>query len=482
MTAAPARSGPIRWISVGAFATWLFLLGTTYGYLPGLRHAWGFNLLRYQPDWIAWLLTGLALLITTEEARRGVIAAGRQLATGARTLPARARDALLFATAFAPLWLLRDQILIGDSRLLLSLLVRPDRVGYPEPGGHWVLDQIVDAGQALQLHAVLLPQIFICTMGAATVVMVAHAARLAAPGSRAAATIPLLAFSGGIAAALAGRIEIQAFVLAAGAVYLWSSLRFLAEERSLLGPGLALGIVIWLQPFTLLLLPSLGVLARARGIRRPIAAVGVALLPLALHLIFLLAVNPKDLPAATVVLRGLGSLQGWVRLPGGAPGYGTHYVLLSGAHLKYLGNAGFVLSGGAIALAAGLFAVYRKRLLEAPPLVFLAVSAAGLVVASLLVRPVWGPYDWDLFSITGLTLAFLAGTALSQLDSSGEDRGRSLHLVLAIATLQLCFIGVPMIAVGRGAAVDAGPFVTKRFDAHLFEDGREPAKRIAPWL
>lgn len=469
----------IRWISVGAFLAWLFLFGTTYAYLSPLQHAWGLNLLRYQPDWIAWLVTGAGLLVTTEEARRGLIRGGRWLATRLRSLPAPARDALLLVGAFALLWALRDRVLAADTKLQLQILSNPGRAAYPETGATLLLEGVVGLGRSLGPSALALPRAIVCAAGAVAVACIVRGARLAAPEGRASAIIPLLALSGGVGAILTGRIEAQAFVLAAAGAYLWLGLRWLAEPGAVVAPALALGVLVWLEPSSLLLLPSLALLLRPAGGRAVAIGLGLALLPLAVHLLFLLAVQPRELPATSVMLRGLGSLRGWVRPPGGAPGLGTDYRLLDGAHLKYLLNAGFVLAGGSVALAGALLTKARRvRRTALPPQRFLAAVTAGLVAVSLLVRPIWGPWDWELFAPAGLAICFWTGAALAR----APDRDRRLQLAVAVAGLQLCFVGLPLVALGWGPRVDAGPLVEKRFDPGLYLTDREPRRRIAPWL
>lgn len=475
----PSASGAtrVRWISVGAFLAWLFLFGTTYGYLPPLRHAWGLNLLRYQPDWIAWLVTGAALLLTTEEVRRGLIRAGSALGTRLRALSPGARDTLVLIVAFAALWLLRDRVLAADTKLELQILIVPGRAAWPETGATLLLEGVVSLGRVLGPEHLTVPRLLVCAAGAVAVLCTVRAARLAAPGDRGAATIPLLALSGGVGAVLTGRVEAQAFVLAATAAYLWLGLRWLAAPGGVAAPSLALGILIWLEPSSLWLLPSLALLLRPAGPRAVARGVAMALAPLVLHLLFLLAIQPRDLPATTVVLRGLGSLRGWVRLPGGPPGLGTDYRLLDLAHLKYLANAGFVLAGAPLVLAGVLAALSRGREAARSP-GFLTAVTAGWGVASLLVRPVWGPWDWELFAPTGLAVAFLVGARLARM----SDRERRLHLAVAAAGLQLCFVGLPLVALGFGPKVDAGPLVARRFDPKLYRTDREPARRIAPWL
>lgn len=477
MSAAPARPGPIRWISIGAFGAWGLLFAATYGYVPGLKHAWGFGLLRYLEDWVAWLLTGVALLVTTDEARRGVLRAAALVRARTQNLSPRSRGALLFLVAAVTLWLVRERVLLGDSILLHSLLTHEGRVTYPEPGGLALLLAIYRLAGFLALPPLLIARLLACLAGAATIVFVVRASRLTGATGGGAHAIAPLAFSGGMLAALAGRLEIQPFALAASAAYLWLALRFLHGGLGFAAAALALGVASWLQPWCLLLFPGLVLLRRLRGERVLTPALGLVALPLLLHVTFLLAWNPDGLPATIVLARALGSARTWVRLPGGAPSIGTDYVLFSRAHLKYLGNAAFVLAPASLPLALGLLAAPCRAFATAPAR-FLGISAAGLLVAACGIRPVWGPFDWDLFCVTALCLVFLAGVALDLV----PGRQRRAHLAVVVVGLQLCFVGIPMLSIGQGAQRAPGPFVAKRFDPRLFEVGRKPPRRIAPWL
>jgi hypothetical protein len=152
--------------------------------------------------------------------------------------------------------------------------------------------------------------------------------------------------------------------------------------------------------------------------------------------------------------------------------------MLSLPHLKYLANAAFVLVPASLPAVLALFAVFRKRALSTGPLRFLAVSTAGLLVSSVTVRPVWGPFDWDLFCATALFLTFLAGAALALIDS----KTRRAHLVAAAVGLQTTLVGVPMLAIGQGDVVAAGPLTMKHFDIRLYRTGKPPPRRVARWL
>ena len=114
-----------------------------------------------------------------------------------------------------------------------------------------------------------------------------------------------------------------------------------------------------------------------------------------------------------------------------------------------------------------------------PPAVrFVAATAAGLLLGSLALRPIWGPFDWDLFAVTGLWIGFLGAILLAGL----EAREVRTHVAAAALGLQFCFVGLPLVLIGQGATIDAGLFEKKDFDPHLLQRGRPVPKHIAPWL
>jgi len=464
-------------MSVGAFACWLLLFAITYEYLPALRYAWGFRLLRYHPDWAAWGLTGIALLFTTDEARRGAIAGARRLASLAGAVPARARDPLLFALVLAGLWAIHERALLGNSYLLFRVIHQPTDRLFPETGGAWVLRTSYEAVQALGLRPVLSIQLVHCAAGAATVLFVVRAARLALPEGRPAGLVAALVFAGGLGVALAGRFETHVLAIAASAAGLWLALRFARGQTGLAPAALASGLAAWLEPLCLLALPGLLLLPRLCGRRLP-ASAALAVLPVGLYAVYLLVANPTDLPFAQVLGQGLLASHQLVRGWGGGASVGTDVVFLSLPQLKYLVNALFVLAPAALPLLVGLLARGGRRAFAAPEVSFVALTAAGLAIGSLLRRPVWGPFDWDLFAVTALWLAFLAAVLLARVEAPAI---RS-QVVAGLVGLQLCFVAVPLAALGREARVDAGPLHPERFDARLFRRGEKPPKELRRWL
>ena len=99
-------------------------------------------------------------------------------------------------------------------------------------------------------------------------------------------------------------------------------------------------------------------------------------------------------------------------------------------------------------------------------------------MGSLALRPVWGPFDWDLFAVTGLWIGFLAAILLAGL----EARALRNHVAVAALGLQLGFVAIPLIAIGQGASRDEGILEQSHFDSRLARPGRRPPRPIARWL
>ena len=477
MSQTPARPRKVRWISIGTFSAFAVLFALAYGYVPWLKYNWGFNLLRYPAELIAWSITGIALLITTEEARRGLIRAGETIASAFAGWSNGRRDLLVFAFAFGLLVLCRERVILGDSQFLLTLMSHDRIWTYPESGGLFVLRVVRETAPMLGLAPTRVSQILHCGAGAAAVVFVLRAARQALPDGRGAGTVPLLVFSGGLFAAVAGRFEPQALALCASAGYLALALRFLRGTGGLAAPALAFGVAAWLQPLCLFAAPGLLWLPRLAG-RRFTAAAGLALVPLVLHTAQLLAFAPRDVPTTALLANVWIGHEGWLRGWWSGPSIATDYVLLSPPHLKYLANAGFILAPATLPIAVVILGLRRRAAMTPPAVRFVAATTVGLLLGSLALRPSWGPFDWDLFAVTGLWIGFLGAILLAGL----EAREVRTHVAAAALGLQLCFVGLPLVLIGQGATIDAGLFDKKDFDPRLLQRGRPVPKHIAPWL
>jgi hypothetical protein len=169
---------------------------------------------------------------------------------------------------------------------------------------------------------------------------------------------------------------------------------------------------------------------------------------------------------------------GWVKGWGEFQRQNTVYVLFSHAHLKYLGNAAWLLAPAGLPLLAGFALVRRGRIASTPVTKFLAITSLSLVVGSCLVRPASGPFDWDMLSVTALFLVFFAGVLLSQMSIESGRR----HLAAAVIALQFLFFGLPLSAIALGGAEPAGPFIEEAFPRWRPESPRRAPPKIHPWL
>jgi len=172
------------------------------------------------------------------------------------------------------------------------------------------------------------------------------------------------------------------------------------------------------------------------------------------------------------------ALNRWVRGWGGEPSLGTDFVFLSLPHLKYLGNAAHVLAPGALPILVW-FAWRNPRGFRATaPARFLLAACLPLLVYALTLRPIWGPFDWDLFAITAF---FLAALSAHLLHAALRDPMYA-HVVIWIVGFSLLFVGIPLLLMGVATPVDAGPFAVGEFDFHSIEPTSASFKTLEPWL
>jgi hypothetical protein len=167
----------------------------------------------------------------------------------------------------------------------------------------------------------------------------------------------------------------------------------------------------------------------------------------------------------------------WVRGWGGEPGIGTDYVFLSLPHLKYLVNALHLLC--AWAAPALLLLVSRPtRFLSTPTARFLTAASLPLVGYAVVLRPVWGPFDWDLFSLTVLFVASLSAHLLA----SALPETTFQHTIVWLVGFNLLFVGLPLVAAGFAPIHAAGPFAIETFDPGMTDPSSAALAEIAPWL
>ncbi|MCH2184583.1 hypothetical protein MK280_01795, partial [Myxococcota bacterium] len=168
----------------------------------------------------------------------------------------------------------------------------------------------------------------------------------------------------------------------------------------------------------------------------------------------------------------------WVRFSSNdaIPGVGLDYVFFSAAHLKYLANAFHVLApAGLLILVISLVRTPREFL--SPKSLFLGSAAAATGIYATLVRPFWGPFDWDLFALTGLFLGALAAQVLA----GAPARGFFKEIVAVAVGFQLVYIGLPFVLLAAIETRPAGPFATDVFPTEFFRGAPSPPP-LLPWL
>ncbi|MGH7288518.1 MAG: hypothetical protein ACREI8_10925 [Myxococcota bacterium] len=482
-------------VSLACLASWVALVSLEAGWLPFARHAWAYNLWQYFPPWVSVLLGAATLALASSRARQALIAGTARFSSLARASGASGSGWRAAFGAWAllslGLWLVRDRQLLGDANILIWQAASGMRFLFPDVGATFLMGALVRAVRALGFGhpgVVAALQLALCASGALALLCVWRAGRYLAPGHGAGAA--LLILSGGLLRVFAGHVEVYGFLLAAAGAYLWSALAHLAGRSSWTSPCLALGVAAWLHPSALALLPSLVLLLRGTALPRParriLLGLGLASLPWLLFLPVMLATADRATldHAREVFLQVLGlrhdagAPHRWVRGWGGAPSVGTDYVFLAPAHLKYLVNAFHLLCAWALP-ALLLLAVRRRSLLFATPTArFLAVASLPLVGYALVLRPVWGPFDWDLFSLTALFLAALSAHLLAGALADLPFR----HVLIWLVGFNLLFCGVPLLVIGFAPIRARGPFVPEAFDTAILDPSSAAFARIAPWL
>lgn len=476
-------------VSILAVATAALLGALQLQWGPVWRHAWGFNTWGYLPAAWAFVFAAVAVALCHPVVREGV---ARLSTRAAAAFSARAGEGLLFAAALLFFWLFRERRLVGDSQLMMLETGYHDRwFVVPEMGSTFLMwASLRVAKWGLGLAAPDGYRFVVCLAGGLCVLFLLRLARRLAPGR--AGALALLVLSGGLLRIFAGHVENYGPVLAALSAYFWLALEHLEGRRSWVGASLALGVAVWLHGATLLLVPSLLALPLLCGLRpAPAAAAAarglfVAALPSLVFLaVMAMAGRFEELSEAWVMGQNViglrddpGRVRMWVRFWGSGPSVGTDVVFLSGAHLKFLINASWILAPFALPTLGLALLRGGRKVLDTPAARLLGVALVPLTLYSLLLRPFWGPFDWDLFSVPAFCASLLAAHWLSR----GLETPAWRHTSVWIVGFQLVFVGLPFLLLGIVELRDAGPFAPGYFEFELLEMGRDPPPRLAPWL
>ena len=487
----------VGWVSVLAFALWVFGVLAQLEMIPLVRNGWAFNLWSYLPPMAHWVLGAVAFAFCFSVVREKV---GCMLHLLRNRLPGSANTSLLWAAVFAVLltglaWGLREREPMGDSDLLAFQAAAGWRFVFQEPGASYLIYQSIELGSPYGLEPFVSASVLSCLCLAPFVFFLYGAFRALLGESGAPAAVALV-LSAGLARVFAGHVEVYAPLLVAAAFYLWASSSFLKGRAPGWLPALALGVTIWTHLSALMLVPSLIVLpwlvedrrTAADSLKRLVRDGLVCAAPLAVFFaLFFLAGHTEDLDRAWQ--RGLevaGFSQAevskgwWVRGWSSYPSIGTDVIFLSFSHLKYLINALTLLGPAALVILVGCGFKRPGWLGRRPEGAFLALAAIPLLAYSCALRPFFGPLDWDLFALTVLVLFFWA---LFVVRVGFASRVRT-HLLAVGIVFQLCFIGVPFLWSGVVARDTGGPFGThEELEERDLMKERTPAPpSFARWL
>lgn len=492
--AIPAHA--LRRFDAVALGLWLLLVALQLGWIGFARYGWAFNLWNYLPLPAGIMFGAVSLAVCFAPVRIWLAARAARAAERFGALSSRRRRALAIAGSLAfalALWGLRERYAAGDSILLVFAARGGWTFVFPEPGASFLIHWTIDLFEAFGWGSMNGLRALSCVCAIPMLWFLSGAARHLAPiGLR--GGFVLLVLSGGLLRVFAGHAEVYAPLLVCLSAYLWAALAFLDRRVAWWLPALALGIAIWMHMAATALGPSLLALPWLAAPRpgdppkmlRALAAGLLSTLPLFAFIGgVMLFGHELDVHRAWRTLVEVAgqseaekAVRWWVRGWGSYPSIGTDVIFLSWPHLKYLLNAASLLAPSALPIVVGWLVVRRGTSRSAPTPLFLSVAAAPLVLYACLLRPFWGPYDWDLFSATALVLAVLAAHVVT----NGFAPGLRAHVVIVIAVLQLAFFGLPFIGTALGAGRDAGPFQPYRWHLDLRTPRTPPPDELAPWL
>lgn len=490
---APARrlGDRLVWLALGC---WAALVALQLARSGPLAYQWAFGLWRYHPAYFGAVLGALALAACLAPVQRRVAAAAARLHGAATTLPPPALYALLFAGFTGLLWSCRTHDLYADSPLLVTARVAGWWFAFPEIGATYLMQWARELGLPFRVGPIFPIRLAVCLCGGLMLLLLLGAGRRLVPGPRGAAVATVYLLSGALVLLFAGHVEVYAFQLPAVAGYLWAALAYLDRRCGYWLPALALGVAVWLHAASLLLAPSLlflHLLAQpdlrpAERLRIVSPALLVGAMPFLLFLGLEFTVGHREdllraLDRAIEVLGGKSdpdAIRWWVRGWASYPSVGTDVIFLSPPHVKYLVNAFAMLVPSSVPVLV-FFAVRRPGDLWATPLRrFLLAACLPLVAYAVALRPFWGPFDWDLFCLTGLMLGALAVNLLA----TELPQPLSRRVLVWLVAFHLCFVTLPFLVTGRVDGRVAGPYELWEGNFDLILPRTPPPDVLEPWL
>ena len=483
-----------RWLTWTILGSWALLCSLQWGWLPFMRYGWALNLWAYQPFPVGVLLAVSGLSISIPAVRQALIEFGDGLvgALESRSMTAPVSGAVVFAL----LWLLSDNELSPDAMVFGGAIFQGYEFIFPDVGTTWIIFSLIRLESAFELTDMQVVRILSCLTGGFTAGLLVSMARRGMLGpTRTFGLAAALLISSGLIRVFAGRVEAYPLLLLAVASYVWLALRYLNEKRGWYLTCLVAGIAVWLHGAAVGLGLSLFFLPRLASDEIPwtvwlgllVRGAFISAIPSALFFLGLILFG-NELSLQAAVARAVEILGGseaetstrwWVRGWGGDPSIGTDLVFASWQQLKYLANTAFLLCPSAIPVLLVLFVLKGRQLGRDATLLFLATLCLPLVVYSFALRPFWGPYDWDLFSITALSLILLQGYAL-EFSLQGALRK---HVAVWLVVFQLLFVGAPFLALRFVPLRDAGPFFKDGYlSPEIGKAATPPPPALQPWL
>ncbi|MAI24516.1 MAG: hypothetical protein CMN75_00660 [Spirochaeta sp.] len=483
-----------RWLNFLILGSGFFLAALQLGWIPFFRHAWAVNLWAYQPLAPGLLAIALAWLMTSSSIRQFLIHSWSRIQNPLDQKEILAPVSGIIVSVI--LWIFRDGGLSPDAKVFGGAILSGYQFIFPDVGTTWIIFGLNGFTNALGQSDFLLVRLISCAAGGLTVGLLVSLARRGMLGPiRPFGLAAGLVLSSGLIRVFAGRVEAYPLLLAGMASYCWLALRYLKEERGWYLTCLVAGITVWLHAAAVGLAVSLFFLPRLAQKDLPwshwfgLLARG-AMVAAGPSIVFYLGLmflgNEMTIEATwNRVIEILGgnetetATRWWVRGRGEAPSIGTDVVLGSWAQFKYLGNAAFLLCPSAIPVLGVLMATQGRELVRDRTFLFLAALCLPLVLYSFALRPFWGPYDWDLFSITALSLILLQAYGLNRILKTPLRQ----HVAVGLVGLQFLFVGAPFFALGFSPLRDAGPFFIHGYlEAQIGQANTPPPPALAPWL
>ncbi len=463
---------------------------------PAASAVWGAALWRYLPPFVGVSFAVALIAWSVPAVRRALIPIiEAPFVLGARHGRVAAGSAAVALTALC--FALSTDLIFGDSRILLwAMNVDPALFFFPDIGATFFLQGGFRFGEWTGIGGKRLVHLLASVCAPITVFGLYAAARGLVGDVRQAGWIVALAVGTGLVRVFFGHIEVYPYVLAATGVYLYASV---AHSQGRVGPAVvcfAYGVGVWVHLQFLFLGPSLLFVLFGRDVdarRMPATnevvsrltrGAVVALAPTIVFLVVLvLAGHAADLQPAVDKFVRWGTADEatggdvWIRVFQ-AEGPGTRYTLLSPEHVFYLANAFFIMAPVAPWLLGCLVAFERHVFVGDRDMRFLLAGLVPLGIYALMIRPVYGPYDWDLFSLTAMWGGFTAGIALARV----LPRAAFAELVALAVGIGFIASAVPIAIIGHSARSGSGPFSPEFFNSvrgpvyNNFED------RAKPWI